>query len=488
MTDANPAEDTNDTNDDSAPFPLLRPGDDGFSDAARTLIGQGSPDVVARPRDAAEVARTLHLAKEHDLTLTVRAGGHSMAGLSTARGGLLLDLRDMDSVLADPGTRRVSIGGGARWGQVARALAPLGLALTAGDTAGVGVGGLTLGGGIGWMVRHFGLAVDSLVGAQVVTADGRTLGTSTSRHPDLFWALRGGGGNFGVVTHFDFVAHSVPRVTFGTAVLRIEDEGEEDVSGKLERWSTLQRRADERLTSTFSLLPRMGDSPKSAMLQICFAGEGEDADSAIESFLHLGTVVSDDISGHAYADILVEAGELHGMHVAQRNVLLPRLGGHECTTIAREFARGELMLSLRGLGGAFARVAPEATAFADRSAVAMLVATRMMPAGIDTETGDKVGTGDTVTGTGDSEKGPGTTGSPTPASPDATDLPGWDALSALGNGAYVNFLDSATTTDTLACYPAAALARLQAVKAEYDPDNVFSRAVGVATGDHGVGD
>lgn len=434
------------TTDDDSPFlaHTLAPGDDGYADAARTFTGQGSPDLVVRPRSAEEVARTVVVAEERAMTLTVRAGGHSMAGLTDAPDGMLIDLREMNGVAVEPGSRLVHIGGGARWGEVAQALRPHGLALTAGDTAGVGVGGLTLGGGIGWMVRRFGLAIGSLVGAQVVTADGEVREVSESAHPDLFWALRGGGGNFGVVTRFDFVAHPVPEVVFGTVVLQVGDAGA--AATQVHLWGRLQQAADERLTTTFSLLPPMDGSPASAMLQVCFAGEEEEAAAGITPFLGLGTVISNDITRRPYAEILVEAPDLTGVRIAQRNVLLTRLGEVESSTIAQVFARGELMLSLRGLGGAVSRIAPAATAFAHRSAGTMLVATRMLPGAV----------------------GGGAEG-----------LPGWGTLEQLGAGAYVNLLDSATDADTHACYPEPTLRRLRSVKSEYDPEGIFHRTIGV---------
>ncbi|MGO3796560.1 MAG: FAD-binding oxidoreductase [Pauljensenia sp.] len=463
MTDSEPTPTADDPNDSSAPLPhVLGAEDDEYASAVRTFTGQGSPDLVVRPRCAEEVASAVLLAGERAMSLTVRAGGHSMAGLTTARYGMLIDLREMDAVSVDPGSGRVSIGGGAQWGEVARALATHGLALTAGDTAGVGVGGLTLAGGIGWMVRRFGLAIDALVGAQVVTAAGEILEVSDTSHPDLFWALRGGGGNFAVVTRFDFVAHDVPEVVFGTVILQVDDAA--TASGQVHMWGRLQELADDRLTTTFSLLPAMDGQPASAMLQICFAGDGQEASAAVAPFLQLGAVVSDDISTRPYAQILVEAPELSGVRIAQRNVFLDRLGETENSAIASVFSRGELMLSLRGLGGAVSRIDPNATAFAHRSAEAMLVATRMVP---DT---------DTDTGNGTDEDN---------AVGNAADLPGWGTLAQLGSGAYVNLLDSATAADTHACYPGPTLRRLRSVSVEYDPENLFHRTLGVGAPEPG---
>ena len=158
--------------------------------------------------------------------MSVRSGGHSPLGHGTNTGGMVIDLAHLDDVeVLDAERRLVRVGGGATWGRVAAALDPHGWALTSGDTADVGVGGLTLGGGIGWMVRRHGLAIDNLVGARVVTADGRLVTASQDEHPDLFWALRGGGGNFGVVVDFDFVAQPVSTVHYGTITYQARRPG-----------------------------------------------------------------------------------------------------------------------------------------------------------------------------------------------------------------------------------------------------------------------
>ena len=169
--------------------------------------------------------RSAH-AVRHDLAVSVRSGGHSPLGHSTNTGGMVIDLAHLDAVeVLDADRRLVRVGGGATWGKVSAALDPHGWALTAGDTADVGVGGLTLGGGIGWMVRRYGLAIDNLVGARVVTADGRLVTASADEHADLFWALRGGGGNFGVVVDFDFVAQQVSTVHYGTITYQARRSG-----------------------------------------------------------------------------------------------------------------------------------------------------------------------------------------------------------------------------------------------------------------------
>ena len=216
---------------------VLVPGDDGYAGAAVTVFGDGTPDLVVRPRDAAGVAAALRYAAGAGLAVTVRSGGHSMAGLSTSADGMVIDTRRVSGMrLLDPAARRVRIGAGATWGEVAAALIPHGLGLTAGDTSQVGVAGLTLGGGIGWLVRQHGLTIDSLVGAQVVTADGRLVGADAVEHADLFWALRGGGGNFGVVVDFDFVAQPVTNLHFGSVAYRPDDPASD---ANRAAWATL---------------------------------------------------------------------------------------------------------------------------------------------------------------------------------------------------------------------------------------------------------
>ena len=203
---------------------------------------------------------------------------------------MVIDLAHLDDVeVLDAERRLVRVGGGATWGRVAAALDPHGWALTAGDTNDVGVGGLTLGGGIGWMVRRHGLAIDNLVGARVVTADGRLLTTSPDEHPDLFWALRGGGGNFGVVVDFDFVAQPVSTVHFGTVAYRLDDAAD-----LVARWRDAMRVAPDELSSTLALHAADAGGAPSAMVLLCYAGEPgtavADVDAAIEPLLELGTV------------------------------------------------------------------------------------------------------------------------------------------------------------------------------------------------------
>jgi FAD/FMN-containing dehydrogenase len=423
---------------------VLRPGDDGYEAAARTFFAAGHPALVVRPGGPDEVAAALSHAARHGLAVSVRSGGHSPLGHAANTGGMVIDLVHLDDVaVLDVERRLVRVGGGASWGTVAAALDPHGWAITAGDTANVGVGGLTLGGGIGWMVRRYGLTIDNLVGARVVTADGRLLATSADEHPDLFWALRGGGGNFGVVVEFDFLAQPVSTVHFGTVAYRLDDPAD-----LLRRWRDAMRVAPDELSSTLALPPRTPEASPSAIVLFCYAGEpgrsAADADAAIEPLFELGTVTTATVSERRYSEILEAAEPPAHLRLATRDTLVPTLDDAVIERIGRlHDTRTATAVAIRSLGGAFGRVPADATAFAHRDAEAMIVALLMLP-----------GTADD----GEVERA----------------LMPWRAVAAHGTGTYINFQGSATSSDLAAAYPPATYARLAAAKRAYDPQNRFA--------------
>lgn len=427
------------------PVESLRPGDEGYDDAARVFFTTGRPAVVVRPRGPDDVATALDHAVRHDLAVSVRSGGHGALGNATNVDGMVVDLTHLDHVqVLDTDSRIVRIGAGATWGQVADRLDPHGWAITAGDTRGVGVGGLTLGGGVGWLVRRHGLAIDNLVGARVVTADGRFRQVSADRESELFWALRGGGGNFGVVVDLDFVAQDVPTVHFGTVTFRIDDPAD-----LLRRWRDAMRAAPEELSTQLALVPGMGGAEPTAMLHLCFAGdrgtEVTEADAAIEPLLEIGTVQRAHLAERRYGEVLEDAEPPAGMRMAVRNTLVPDLDDELVTALA-DVHQGPapMVLALRSLGGAFGRVPSSATAFAHRDAEVMVIGMAMLPG---TATDDDV---------------------------DRALLP-WRDVAARGTGAYVNFQGAASAEDLAAIYPPATYARLQAIKRAYDPANLFAQ-------------
>lgn len=420
----------------------LRPGDAGYDAAARTFIAAGAPALVVRPRDPDEVAAALDHAARRGLAVSVRSGGHSPLGHGTNTGGMVIDLRHLNHVEVLDGARRlVRVGGGATWGRVAAALDSRGWAITAGDTANVGVGGLTLGGGIGWMVRKHGMAIDNLVGARVVTADEGLITASKDEHPELFWALRGGGGNFGVVVDFDFAAQPVPIVHFGTVNYRPDDPPE-----MLRRWRDAMRIAPKELSSTL-VLSRVPGAPGGAVLQFCYAGDPHmpeaDVDRIIDPLLTLGAVMSATIAERRYVEILEDVTPRPGVRAVIRNALVPALDDATIAAVNDVYTTpGATVIGLRSLGGAFAAVSADATAFAHRNAEAMIVAMLMLP---DTASDTEI------------------TRALTP----------WRDVAIHGIGTYINFQGSATAADVAAAYPPATRARLAAVKHTYDPDNRF---------------
>ncbi|MFF2454300.1 FAD-binding oxidoreductase [Isoptericola sp. NPDC058082] len=422
---------------------VVVPGDDGYEEARRTVFATGSPALVTRPRDEAEVAAAVAYAAREGLPLSVRSGGHGLTGRATNDGGLVVDLRHLDAVeVVDAHHRLVRVGAGATWGRVAAALAPHGLAISSGDTASVGVGGLTLGGGVGWMVRRHGLTVDALVGARVVLADGRTVVVSRNSHAGLFWALRGGGGGFGVVTGVDLVAARVGDVRYGAIGLALDDPARL-VAG----WRDVLREADEELSSTLVLAPPVSDRPASASVLVCAShDDAAAAERAVEPLRRLGTVLSDTVATVPYADVLAEGGHHPpGLRLVGRNVLVPRLDDDVVAAVAAASAGDRpVALALRALGGAFSRVLPDATAFAHRDAEALVVGGTVVPQDAsDADVEDA--------------------------------LAGWRGVAAHGTGAYVNFQGTDTAADLHAAYPPATLARLRAVKRSYDPGGLFGR-------------
>ena len=422
----------------------LRPGDDGYDESARVLVGTGSPAVVVRPRTADEVAEAVTGAVRDGSTIAVRSGGHSMAGHGTNDGGTVIDLRHLDSVeVLDADRRLVRVGAGATWAKVAAALSSYGWSLTSGDTTSVGVGGLTLGGGVGWMVRKHGLTIDHLASARVVTADGRLLTASETENPDLFWALRGGGGNLGVVVDFDFVAHDTATVHFGTITYELDD-----AARMLTLWRDAMRAAPEELSSTFTLVPRFPGAPPTAVVLACYAGakdaSADEADAAFEPLLELGTVRDADIADRTYAEILEEPQvPPPGIRFNSRDTMVAQLDDAviEAAAAAHQ-GPAPTAIAVRFLGGAFARVPADATAFAHRDAEAMVLGAVFTP---DTATDAEV----------------------------EAALGGWAAVAALGTGTYVGFQGASTDADVAAAYPPETYARLAEVKRTYDPDNVF---------------
>lgn len=423
---------------------IIEPGDAGYPSARRSALVVGNPAWVLRPSDARDVQRAVRFAAESGLPLSVRGGGHSFAGFGTNDGGVVIDLGELADVqLLDAGSHTVRVGGGATWGQVADRLDTDGLAISSGDTRSVGVGGLTLSGGIGWKVRKHGLALDNLTAVELVTASGDLLRASADEEPDLFWAVRGGGGNVGVVTAFEFTAHPTTEVFFGKIAFPAEE-----TAAVLRGWADHMRSAPEELTSVLNFANPFAGGP-TAPVEVHVAWDGDDpepATAALDAIRALGTVIEDDVSLRPYSSILEEGGELpEGFRIATRSGFVDRESVPDVLGLLAAMGSREHspFLSIRSLGGAVARVGADATAYAHRRAELMFVA---ISAGPEAQIL-----------------------AATPALDAA-----WAELAPHLSGAYANFLASDTRNDVDAVYPDATYRRLAAIKGRVDPGNLFA--------------
>ena len=424
---------------------IIEPGATAYKEASGSLLAQGSPVCVLRPKTVGDVRAAVSYAAGAGLVLSVRGGGHAFAGFGTNDGGVVIDLSQLATVeIVDSDRHLVRIGGGATWGQVAAALAPHGLAISSGDTKSVGVGGLTLTGGIGWKVRKYGLALDNVAAADVVTADGEVVHASATEHPELFWAIRGGGGNFGIVTAFDFVAHPTTDIYYGRIAFPAAE-----VTTVVQGWADHLRKAPEELTSVVSFANPFAGGPN-APIEIHVAFDGHDLDSAaraIDPIRRLGTVLEDNVALTPYADTLVD-GLIPppGIQFVARSALVGDAEAPEVLRILAEVGAsdGSPAIAVRSLGGAVSRVPADATAYAHRGA-ALMIAT--------------------------------TTGGPKPmldaARPALEAI--WGRLEPHVSGLYANFVSSATDADVAGIYPPDTYQRLAAVKRQYDPGNLFAR-------------
>jgi FAD/FMN-containing dehydrogenase len=424
---------------------IIEPGAVEYESASRSVLASGRPAYVLRPWSAGDVQAGVRFAASAGLPLSVRGGGHGFPGFGTNEGGVVIELSKLADVeIIDHERHLVRIGGGATWGQVAAVLAPPGLAISSGDTKSVGVGGLTLAGGIGWKVRKYGLALDSLVAAEVITADGEVLHASAEEHPELFWAIRGGGGNFGIVTAFEFAAHRTTEVFFGKIAFPASEAGT-----VLQGWADYLRAAPEELTSTVEFANPFAGGPE-APVEVHIAFDGDDsvrAARAIDPIRRLGTVLDDDVARKPYADTLVDgATPPPGIQVVTRSAFVDKESVPEILQILTDIGASERspFIAVRSVGGAVSRVPDDATAYAHRQAELMFVTTIAGPAPMVEA-----------------------------ARPVLEAI--WKRLAPHVDGAYANFLTGATEDDVAAIYPTETYKRLAAVKHRYDPDNLFAR-------------
>jgi FAD/FMN-containing dehydrogenase len=423
------------------------------------------PRLIARCSGTADVAAAVRFARDHDLEIAVRGGGHNVAGTAVCDDGIVIDLSAMRAVWVEPAGRTARVQGGALWGDVDHETQAHGLAITGGIVSHTGVAGLTLGGGIGFLMRRHGLTVDNLLAAEMVTAEGGIVRASTDEHPDLFWALRGGGGNFGVVTSFRFALHPVgPTVMAGPVFWAADDTTE-----VLRFYRDFIAEAPDELGTVVRLgtVPPLPVIPAelhwrpAIAVACCYAGAVEDGERAVRALRRLGTPLVDLISPTSYVafQCAIDDTVPHGWHYYWKGTNLAGLSDDVIAVIAdHAYTAGSprSYAALFHVGGAVARVPHDATAYAGRG-----VAHTMSIDGVwlPDESGEHAA-GETA----------------------------WarrflQALQPHSAGVYVNFLDSDDGTSRVReAYGNHIYRRLAEVKAKYDPENAFHHNKNICPG------
>jgi hypothetical protein len=439
---------------------LLRAGDPGY-DAARHVWNamiDSRPAVVARCRQTDDVVAALAMARDEGLEVAVRCGGHSVSGLSSTDGGMMIDLRPMNRVVVDPDRRRARVQGGALLGEMDRATHAMGLATTGGMVHHTGVGGLTLGGGYGWLARLHGLACDNLVSVELVTASGDVVRASPYENDDLFWGVRGGGGNFGIVTEFEFRLHPVTPVLSGQFRY-----GTEDGPGVLRAYRELMASAPPKLCGLVGLSTgrgagRLSDEPGGHDVSVWYTYAGADLEEAEQLWAPLRLAarpIAEQVEVLSYPELQSATGEASGpgrRHYWKGSFMWELSDAFLDALLERgRRLRGGCGIELFSLGGTISQIGEDDTAYSSRGA-----AFDMLPAA--------------------------TWDDPAEDEPNISlTRENWEALATFARPAvYVNDLgpDAAERLDE--AYGSRKLERLVTLKARWDPDNVFHRNANIA--------
>jgi FAD/FMN-containing dehydrogenase len=436
---------------------VLTEADEGY-DAARSLWNGAidkRPAVIARCASAQQVAAAISFARANDLEISVRGGGHNFAGFAAADRGLMIDLSPMRAVRVDPATRRAVCGGGATWGDLDAATQEHGLAVTGGFISHTGVGGLTLGGGIGWLTRAIGLSCDNLAGAELVTADGRVVRADADNNPELYWALRGGGGNFGVVTAFEFALHPAgPMANIGLFFWGA-DRGAEALSFCREYVRTLPENCGVLIAGMSAppapFVPEEHHFAPGYALVVVGFGSTEEHAAVVAPIREGMPPLFEMVSPIPYTVLqtMFDAGNPWGTLAYEKALHLEELTDAAIAVIAEHFPRRQSPLSFVPIflvDGAYSRVADDATAYSGLRSTRYVVNVAAVCPGPELYEADR---------------------------PWVRNF--WDALRphAVGSGSYVNFMSEYEEDRVRAAYGEAKYQRLARVKAEWDPENLF---------------
>ncbi|HEY6682451.1 MAG TPA: FAD-binding oxidoreductase [Propionibacteriaceae bacterium] len=436
---------------------VVGPGDADYETARRVwnYAIEKQPALIVRPASSEDVARAVGFARSEGRPIAVRGGAHSVAGFSTCDDGVVIDLAQLNDVQVDVESRRALAGGGTTWKTFDAATQQHGLATTGGLVSSTGIGGFTLGGGIGHLVRQYGLTCDNLLSVELVTANGSVVYVSESDNSELFWALRGGGGNFGVVTKFELALHPVGPVVLGGVIFYPGEQVAQVMSG----WRDLLQDMPDELSTTVSLtaappapfIPEEWHDQRVAALVACWAGDPAEGKDVVEPLRTLGRPIADLLGPIPYVDLqqLVDPAWESGAANYFTSAFLDGLPAEAIDTLADYHTSAadppvQAELHIHHLGGAVARVPAGSTAFTGRRSPFVLNCLARTP--------------------------------------DPADLPAhvaWaraarNAMDTYGNGEmYVNFAGEGGDDNVRASYPPAIYGRLQAVKDQYDPFNTF---------------
>jgi len=426
---------------------VLQPTDAGYEDARKVHNGlvNKRPALIVQCRGVADVVDAVNLAQRLKLEVAVRGGGHNVAGRATIDGGLMIDLSPMKGIYVDPEARIARAQAGANWGEFNRETQLQGLAATGGQVTTTGIAGLTLGGGFGWLMGKYGLAIDSLRSVEIVTADGRVLRASADENADLFWAVRGGGGNFGIATSFEFRLHAVgPMITGGLVFWPLNTAV--DV---LRLYRELTASASDDLTMVAGLLGAPDGSTKASVIGACHCGAPRDGALAVRAIKAFGSPVFDSVGPMTYCEInaMLDAGYPRGARNYWKSHFLPQLSDEVIRTMAECYEKSPSLMSeiyIERMHGAAARVGVDDTAFPLRSpGYNVLVLAQWTD----------------------------------PADDERCTAWARETYAAIkpfvALGRYVNYLDDDEPGDQVAVAYGPNYRRLREIKAKYDPDNFF---------------
>ncbi len=418
----------------------VEPGDAKYARVRNTYMRGGSPGLVLQAGSPEQIAEALAYARAQPVPLGIRSGGHGISGRSTNDGGIVLDLGRLNAIeVLDESSRRVRVGAGARWMDVAAALAPHGWALTSGDYGGVGVGGLATAGGLGWFAREHGLTIDHLLRVELVTAEGRQVAASAEENPELFWGMRGAGANFGVAHAFEFEAHDGGDV--GWAQLAFDASGADGgVAGFLQAFGAVVEASPRELTASLIMGGRRSGQPQIAqLLAVVHSDDPDVVIDRLQPLARIAPLVQQSVQIAPYDAVMANA--VPGYHDGQgeptsRSGLLPHLSAEFGARSAELLDRGlSYFFQLRSAGGAVADVPQDATAYSNRSANFSVVAFGTPRSGLSEY---------------------------------------WDErMKPLMDGMYISFETSLSPSRFEDAWKPDALARLRALKKQWDPEGVL---------------